>query len=48
MLAGVRAIRRSGPELAVHHELEGNVLTVTFQGQREPVDWHVEHSQVPN
>ncbi len=38
----VRATAKEDREVPVRHELTGNSLTVSFQGQQEAVDWEVE------
>jgi hypothetical protein len=44
-VARAQARTPGGQDLAVHHELAGNSLSVTFPGQQEAVEWEVEFTQ---
>lgn len=42
----IRAATKGGSVVPVQHELTGNSLSVSFQGQQEAVDWEVEFTGI--
>ena len=40
--SGARAMTKENREVAVRHEVTGNVVALNFAGQQEPVNWEIE------